>query len=74
MILGKGPTKGLEHTLRVEKMDSINFTKKITKFCLNLNCNGSNSYLVVNGKEIHKFIAKDSEITPYELYLGNINM
>ena len=28
VILGKGPTQRLEHTLSVEKMDLINFTKK----------------------------------------------
>ena len=26
LILGKGPTQGLEHTLTAEKMYSINFT------------------------------------------------
>ena len=26
LILGKGPSQGLEHTLTVEKMFSINFT------------------------------------------------
>ena len=26
LILGKGPTKGLEHSLTAEKMYSINFT------------------------------------------------
>ena len=26
LILGKGPTQGLEHTLTAEKMNSINFT------------------------------------------------
>ena len=35
-ILGKGPTKGLEHTLSAKKLFSINFTKKNTKFCLRL--------------------------------------
>ena len=35
--------------------------------------NGANSYLFVNGTEISKFKAKDSEITPYELCLGNIS-
>ena len=35
--------------------------------------NGDNSYLFVNGKEICKFKAKDSEIVPYPLYLGNIS-
>ena len=28
LILGKGPTQGLEHTLSAEKMYSINFTEK----------------------------------------------
>ena len=27
LILGKGPTQGLEHTLTAEKMYSINFSK-----------------------------------------------
>ena len=35
--------------------------------------NGADSYLFVNGTEIIKFKAKDSEITPYELCLGNIS-
>ena len=33
----------------------------------------ANSYLFVNGKEIHKFKAKDSEIVVTPLYLGNIS-
>ena len=33
LILGKGPTIGLEHMLSAEKMYSINFTKINTKFC-----------------------------------------
>ena len=28
LILGKGPTQGLEHTLTAEKLYSINFTEK----------------------------------------------
>ena len=35
--------------------------------------NGANSYLFVNGTEIIKFKAKDSEITAYPLCLGNIS-
>ena len=31
LILGKGRTQGLEHTLSAEKMYSINFTEKKTK-------------------------------------------
>ena len=34
--------------------------------------NGANSYLFVNGTEIIKFKAKDSEILAYSLCLGNI--
>ena len=36
LILGKGPTQGLEHTLTAEKMYSINFTVTKDKFCLSL--------------------------------------
>ena len=32
LILGRGPMQGLENTLSAEKMYSINFTKKNTKF------------------------------------------
>ena len=35
--------------------------------------NGANSYFFVNGKEIVKFKAKDSEIVASPLYLGNIS-
>ena len=62
LVLGKGPTQGLEHTLTAEKMYSINFTVTKTKFCLSLNYNEANSYLFVNGTEIHKFKAQDFDI------------
>ena len=35
--------------------------------------NGVNSYLLVNGTEIHKFKAQDSEINAIRLCLGNIS-
>ena len=40
---------------------------------MSLHYNGANSYLSVNGTEIIKFKAKDSEIFPYSLCLGNIS-
>ena len=43
------------------------------KFCLRLHYNGANSYLSVNGTEIYKFKAKDSEIVASPLCLGNIS-
>ena len=73
LVLGKGPTQGLEHTLTAEKMYSINFTLMKRKFCLSLHYNGANSYLFVNGTEIYKFKAKDSEIAATPLCLGNIS-
>ena len=72
-VLGKGPTQGLEHTLTAEKMYSINFTVTKKKFCLCLHYNEANSYLSVNGTEIYKFKAKDSEIVASPLCLGNIS-
>ena len=73
LILDKGPTQRLEHTLTAEKFYSINFTKENTKFCLSLHYDGANSYLFVNGTEIIKFKAKDSEINAYPLCLGSIS-
>ena len=72
LVLGKGPTQGLEHTLTAEKMYSINFTVTKKKFCLSLHYNGSKSYLFVNGTEFYKFKAKDSEIAATPLCVGNI--
>ena len=73
LVLGKGPTQGLEYTLTVEKMYLINFTVTKKKFCLTLHYDGANSYLFVNGTEIYKFKAKDSEIVASPLCLGNIS-
>ena len=73
LVLGKGPTQGLEHTLTAEKMYSINFTLTKKKFCLSLHYNGANSYLFVNDTEIYKFKAKDSEILVDSICLGNIS-
>ena len=54
-------------------MYSINFTVTKKLFCLSLHYNGANSYLFVNGTEICKFKAKDSEIVASPLCLGNIS-
>ena len=70
LVLGKGPTQGLEHTLTAEKMYSINFTVTKKKFCLSLHYNGANSYLFVNGTESYNFKAKDLEIVATPLCLG----
>ena len=41
-------------------------------FCLTLHYHGANSYLFVNGIEIIKFKAKDSETVATPLCVGNI--
>ena len=62
LILGKGPTQGLEHTLSTEKI------------YLSLHYNKENSYLLVNDTEIIKFKSKISEINfSRPLCLGNIS-
>ena len=69
LVLGRGPTQGLESALTAEKMYSINFTVTKKKFCLSLHCNGANSYLFVNYTESYKFKAKDSEIVALSIML-----
>ena len=73
LILGKGSTQRLEHTLTAEKLYRTNVIEDNKKFRLSLHCNGANSYLFVNGTEIIKFKAKDSEIAAYPLCLENIS-
>ena len=48
LILGKGPTQGLEHTLAAEELYSI-ITKENGNFCLSLHYNGANNYLFADG-------------------------
>ena len=73
LILGKGPTQGLNHTLTTETQYSINFTRPGIKFRLSLHYNGSNSFLFLNPTKTYQFQAKDSEIKKYPLCLGNIS-
>ena len=54
-------------------MYSINFIEMNQKFCLSLHYNGAYSYLFVNGTEIYKFKAKDSEVVANSLCLGSIS-
>ena len=54
-------------------MYSINFAVTKKKFCLSLHYNGTNRFFFVNGTEIYKFKAKDSEIVASPLCLGNIS-
>ena len=76
LVLGKDFIQGIDGTIiYAEKMSSTNFTVSDKKFCLSLHYNGENSYLFVNGTEIHKFKAKEFEMKDgkTETYLGNIS-
>ena len=72
LVLGKGPTQGLKHTLTAERMYSIDFTLTNKTICLSLHYNGANSYLFVNGTETYKFKVNDSDIFADPTCLGNI--
>ena len=54
-------------------MYTPNFTVYGKKVCLSFHYNSDDSYLYVNGRQIVKFKAKDSEFVPYPLCLGNIS-
>ena len=71
MISGDSPAQRLDDSS--EKEYSINFTEQQTKLGLSFHYNESNSYIFVNRFEIYKFKAKDFEIKPAPLCLGNIS-
>ena len=74
LVLGKALIQGINGiTIYTEKIYSASFTVNNKKCCLSLHYNGDNSYLFINGKEIHKFKAKDSEIVPFPLCLGGLS-
>ena len=74
LILGRGFVQKLNNkTIYPEKIYSPNFSVKSKTFCLSLYYNGDDSYLFFNGKKVIQFKAKDSEIKPRPLCLGNIS-
>ena len=74
LVLGREFIQEIDGTtIYAEKMYSINFSEVGVKFCLSLYYNGDNSYLLVNGREMIKFKAKNSEIVEDPLCLGNIS-
>ena len=64
LILGKDPTDGLDDTtLIAEKEYCINFIEQQKKFCVILHHYGVEIYMFVNGVEIYKFMAKNSDFS-----------
>ena len=60
-------------TIYAEKRYSPNFTVDNKTFCLSMHYNGNNSYLFVNGKEVTKFKANNSELIKYPMWLGGLS-
>ena len=74
LVLDKDFIQGINGTtIYAEKMYSVNLSATRLKLVLSLHYNGDNRYLFVNGKEMIKFKAKDSEIASYPFCLGNIS-
>ena len=74
MILGIGPTQGLENTtLTAEKEYALNFREQQEKLYLSLHYNGAHSYLFVNVVEIYKVKAKSFEINSGPVWLVNVS-
>ena len=74
LILGEGPTQGLDGTTLTAKAKyPISFTQSGKRFVLSLHYNGSNSFLFVNAIKVYQFNAKNSKIIDYALCLGNIS-
>ena len=68
LILGKGPTEGLDSTTFIaETLYPNNFTQFGKRFVLNLHYKGRNSFLFDDATKIYQFKAKDSEIKDYAL-------
>ena len=65
-ILGEDPTQELDDTtLTAEKKYSLNSTVTRRRFCLSLHCNRENSYLFVNGVEIHNLKQKTLKLMQF---------
>ena len=73
LLLGEGPTDGLDDTTIITEVKYSIILLKQEKNCESSHYNGSNSFLYANDVKVYKFRAKDSEIEPYSLSLGNIS-
>ena len=73
LILSHVLIQKVNDTIYAEKMYSPNFTVDSKTFCLSLHCNSNYSYLFVNGKEVAKFKAKNSELIKYPMCLGGLS-
>ena len=74
LVLGHGLIQKInDTTIYAEKMYKPNFTVDNKICCLSLHYNSDNSYLFVNGKEVTKFKAKNSELIKHLMSLGSLS-
>ena len=73
LILGEGPTQGLDDTTLTVEAKYINFTQSGKTFVLSLHYNGNSSFLFVNATKVYQFKAKHLDIKDYALCLGNVS-
>ena len=74
LVLGRGLIQKInDATIYAEKMYSPNFTVDNKIISLSLHYNDDKSDLFVNGKEVTKFKAKNSELIKYPMCLGDIS-
>ena len=75
LILGERDTFGINGSFGTpEKTFGINFSKTNTTFCLRLQYNADNNYLLVNGLEIFKFKPDNKNVNfPTQFSLGSIS-
>ena len=74
LVLAKGSRQGLDDTIiTAEARYPINFTRPRRRSVLSLDYNGSDCFLFANAVKVRQCKAKDLEIKPYPLCLGNIS-
>ena len=74
LVLGHGSIQKInDTTIYEEKIYSPDFTVDNKIFCLTLYYNGDNIYLFVNGREVTKFKANNSELIKYHMCLGGLS-
>ena len=69
LVLGKGPTQRLQHTLTAEKINSIYFTLTKKKSCLSLHYNGVNSNYLLMVQKFAKLKQKILKLLPLHYVL-----
>ena len=75
LVLGHGLIQKINDTkIYGGKIYSPNFTVDNKIFCLSLHCNGDNSYLFVNGRDVTKFEANSSKLLKYRMCLGGVSL